>query len=109
MPWCQALEITVLLINIPPAQIHCHQANAGLDQAASQQDALAPRRGAAAVGRLGIEGRQEAVALADRLRLLVQVEGIAGGPGDVRMSQAFWLKRSRALNWPPVSRSRRSW
>src|SRR5439155_25810249 len=52
---------------------------AGLDEPAGEQEALAPRRGAAAVGRLGVERRHEAVALAELRRLGVEVERVAGG------------------------------
>src|SRR5262249_47532759 len=71
--------LEALDVRVPPAEIDGHQADAGLHQPPGEQDALTPGRGATAVGRLGVERRHEAVALADRGRLLVEVEGVPGG------------------------------
>src|SRR5439155_15743374 len=67
-------------VRIPPAQIDGHQADAGFDEAAGQEDALTPSRRPAAVGRARIERRHEAVALADVHRLGIEIEGVARGP-----------------------------
>src|SRR5438270_160972 len=53
-------------VRVPPAQIDGDEPNPSLDEPAGEEDALAPRRAAAAVGRFRIERWREAVALADR-------------------------------------------
>ena len=56
-----------------------HQHGRAREQRPGQEDALAPGGGAATIGGHRIEGRHEAVAVADMGRLPVQIEGIAGG------------------------------
>jgi len=65
-------------VRVPPAQIHGDDPDAGFNEAACQQDPLAPRRSAAAVRRPGIERRHETVLLPNRLWLGIEIEGVAG-------------------------------
>ena len=75
-------------VRVPSAQVYGHQPHARVDQSARQEDPLAPRRCPAAVGRLGIERWQEAVTLADRSGLFVQVDA-SRAADEVRMAHAF--------------------
>jgi len=64
-------------VSIPPAQIDGHQPKRRPPRAGEPARCAGSRRSAAAVRRLGIEGRHEAVTLAHRRRLLVEIEGVA--------------------------------
>ena len=71
-------RLRALHVSVPPAEVHGHDADAGLDQAAGQQHALGPVRRSAAVRGLRIERGHVAVPFAHLRRFLVEVEGVAG-------------------------------
>ena len=64
-------------VRVPPTDIHCHESDARFNEPAGKQQTLAPGRHAATIRRGCFELRNEAVLLANRTRLGVEIERFA--------------------------------
>ena len=69
----------IILVRVPPAEIHSDEPHAGLDEAAREEHALRPAGGVATGAHAAAELGGEAIAVAEGGGFRVEVEGLARG------------------------------